>query len=401
MKILFLLLDGYGDMPCKELDGKTPSEAAKTPNLDKLASSGTCGMLIPEGLGNKKSDAVPLSSASLMLFSILGYDARGFKPSRGVVEAVGARMNVKEGDLCARCNFATVEEVKDNWKIVDLRAGRVKNTKVLEYAINSMDFIVPFEFKATHFYRGVLVLKAKDKEHPLDDKISEVDPHKVGANVKTCVPLSKKADYTAYLINQFMKESHKVLSEHLFNENRDKPANFLLMRGFGNHVPKLEPFSKKFGMKACGITGLDVNKGVVNLLGMDLYYVPEEISRDYHELEIKTPAIEKALEKYDFVFVHFKNTDDPGHDGDVEQKVHQIELVDKFIGTLDLKDKLVVVTSDHCTPCKLKAHSADPIPTLISPAPQYKFRRFSEKECTDFSIPSYKLMEKVLGLAKR
>ena len=51
MKYIVLIGDGMADRPLKELGGRTPLQAALTPNMDKLASSGICGMVntIPNG----------------------------------------------------------------------------------------------------------------------------------------------------------------------------------------------------------------------------------------------------------------------------------------------------------------------------------------------------------------
>jgi 2,3-bisphosphoglycerate-independent phosphoglycerate mutase len=192
-----------------------------------------------------------------------------------------------------------------------------------------------------------------------------------------------------------------LLNKHPFNKGRVCPANFLLMRGFGSHIPKLQPFKEKYGLRACGLTSLNVNKGILKLCGMDIIETPEGIGGGEKELEAKRAPLEKAMKLYNFIFVHIKNADTPGHDGNVTGKVKELELIDKFIGSLDLTDRLVVVTSDHCTPCGLKGHSADPVPFVISPiAGANKQRIFGEHTCTDFKIRPYQLMDFVMKLGK-
>lgn len=394
MKILFFLIDGAGDLPCEELNGKTPLEYANTATLDKLASNGKCGTFFPKALGT----SVDIASASLMLFSIFGYNVEKFPAKRGIVEAVGKGLDVKEGELWVRCNFSTVDK---NWIIKDIRAGRIENTRALEKSLNGMKFVAPFELKATKHYRALLGFKTK---MPLSDEITEVDPHEVGEKIMKCRPKNPRdedATYSAYLVNEFMEQSQDLLSNHPFNKGRVCPANFLLMRGFGSHIPRLQPFKEKYGLRACGLTGLNVNKGILKLCGMDLIEIPESIGGGEKELEVKRAPLEKALKLYNFVFVHIKNADTPGHNGNVMAKVKELELIDKFIGSLDLTDKLVVVTSDHCTPCKLKSHSADPVPFLISPVEgAQKERGFGEHSCTDFKIRPYQLMNLIMKLGK-
>ncbi len=358
MKVLFLLLDGLGDVRYKELGGKSPLEKAKTPNLDRLAFNGYCGKLIPAGLGKE----IPISDASLMTFADFGYDVRKMKPARGVLEAIGAGMRIKDGCLCARTNFAVVDK---NWVIKDLRAGRIKDSRKLEKKINKMKFYVPFKFKSRG-HRGILVFYGK-----FSNKVTVPDPHAVGKRVRK----------SSKMLNDFMDAAYDAL--------KGEKANFLLIRGLGSRVPRI----KKFGMRAAALVrkeDVPLDKGIARLVGMKVMEVPK----------VDTRAIENTFRKNDFVFVPYKDTDMPGHDGDFREKVRQIELADKFIGSLNLKNKLVIVTSDHCTVCKKKSHTTDPIPTIISFGPSCYARKFGERYCTDFRIPSHRLMNYVKKAAK-
>lgn len=351
MKVLFLLLDGLGDARYKELGGKTPLEKARTPTLDRLAYNGYCGKLIPLGLGKQ----IPISDASLMTFANLGYDVRQMKPSRGVVEAVGAGIKVKDGYLCARTNFAIVG---DDWTVKDLRARRITGTKDLEKKINRIRFYAPFRFHSTVGHRGILVFPGRHS-----DRIPTPDPHRTGQKVRK----------SSKMLNDFMEKVYAAL--------KGERANFLLIRGIGSHVPKL----RKMGIKAAALVRKDdvhLDKGVARLVGMKILEVPR----------IDRKAVEKAFKKHDFVFIPYKATDPPGHDGDYREKVRQIERADRFIGSLRLTDKVVVVTSDHCTVCKKKSHTTDPIPTLVSFGPDDGKRKFGERHCVDFTVPSHGLM---------
>jgi len=359
MKMLFLLLDGLGDVRYRQLGDKSPLEKARTPTLDALAYNGYCGKLEPLGLGKE----IPISDASLMTFSNLGYDVREIKPSRGVVEAIGSGIKLRDGYLCARTNFAIVDK---NWTVRDLRAGRIKDTKKLEKKVNSIKFHVPFKFKSTVGHRGVLVFYGK-----FSDRIPTPDPHKIGSKVRK----------SSKMLNDFMML--------VYNALKGEKANFLLMRGLGSRVPRI----KKFGMRAAAVIRKDdvhLDKGIVKMAGMQVMEVPE----------INNKTVERAFKKHDFVFVPYKSTDPPGHDGDYHEKVRQIELADRFIAALDLKNKLVIVTSDHCTVCKKKSHTTDPIPTIVSFGPDNGRRKFGERYCTDFRIPSHRLMDYVKKVAK-
>ena len=109
LRILYVLLDGIGDLPNPELDGKTPLEAANTPNIDILARKGKMGQVISVGEGiSPQSD--------IAVFNMLGYSFQGQKyAGRGIVEIIGSGVEFRDGDLALRGNFATL----DNSKIID------------------------------------------------------------------------------------------------------------------------------------------------------------------------------------------------------------------------------------------------------------------------------------------
>src|SRR6266849_4821897 len=109
------VLDGASD---RQGDGKTPLEAAATPNLDTLTRRGAVGSMYTVGKG-----IAPESDAGV--FSLLGYDPLQIHLSRGVVETIGAGVNFHEGDLALRAGFATI----DGDKLVDRRAGRNLSTE--------------------------------------------------------------------------------------------------------------------------------------------------------------------------------------------------------------------------------------------------------------------------------
>src|SRR2546426_9864759 len=113
-KILYVILDGLGDEPHPDLGNRTPLQAANTPNLDALAQKGRCGTVVTVGEG-----IAPESD--IAVFAILGYDPRTEHSGRGPLEALGAGIEMRDGDLAWRANFATVD---DNNELADRRAGR-------------------------------------------------------------------------------------------------------------------------------------------------------------------------------------------------------------------------------------------------------------------------------------
>ena len=114
-------------------------------------------------------------------------------------------------------------------------------------------------------------------------------------------------------------------------------------------------------------------------------------------------ATKKALEKYDFIFLHIKATDSLAEDGNFQGKKEFIEKIDKNLKLVfkKIKNNLVIVTADHSTCSNLKRHCSIPIPVLIYGNGQDGTKRFSEKACKKGKLGRLRqlsLMSKVLSL---
>ena len=384
-KILLIIIDGLGDKPIKELQNKTPLEAAKTPNLDWLARNGICGKVSAFRFPKEKE---PTSEGTHI--ALFGY--KNYFLGRGVYEVAGIDMNLKKGDVCFRVNFATVDK---NLKVIDRRAGRINKT---EFLIESLKGIkingVKFLIKKSYGHRVGLVLRGKN----LSSKISDGDPHKIKVRVKRIVPLnnSKEAKFTAEVLNKFLKKTHQILKNHPENLKRKKggllPANYLLIRGAGmkKNIPS---FLKKYNLKACCIAGGALYKGIAKILGMDLIKVKEANGFATTNLKGKVLASIKALKKpaphrtrsgagHNFVFLHIKACDTFSHDGDFSGKKEFIEKIDKNLKPiLKLKNTLIIITADHSTCSKLKGHCNVLIPILIFGNGKDKISKFGESFC--------------------
>jgi len=377
--ILFVVLDGVGDRPTPERDNLTPLEAASTPNLDRIASQGQTGLLY-----TVKRGIAPESDAGV--FSLLSYDPTRLTLSRGVVEALGAELSFKEGDLALRCNFATVR----NGQLVDRRAGRGLSTDEatqLAQSLNRSDALrklCRFELKATIGHRCSLVLHSDGNR--LSDSISNLDPayERIGRvtvakpNVRLpvpipkCMPLrkAKAAIHTARLLNEFSGHIYEELNDDPVNlkrvERGSLPANFLLMRDAGNKLPKVRTLKEKFSLRSVALADMPVELGIAKVLGMDVQRFDQDRSLAGYRARAR-----KALEllvSYDLVYVHLKGPDEPGHDGDFEGKTKAIEDIDAgfFAEMSDLPSGLLCVTADHSTPCSVNGHSDDPVPLLVA-----------------------------------
>tara|TARA_Y100000034_G_C6899441_1_gene415427 strand:+ start:1711 stop:2958 length:1248 start_codon:yes stop_codon:yes gene_type:complete len=396
MKGIFIVLDGVADEACSSLNGRTPLEAAKTPNLDSFARKGKLDYCYPikEGLAPQSASAI---------ISLFGYDPSGVP--RGALEAAGAGIDIHQGDLVMRTNFATIDSL-DNKEIIDPRAGRTLSTReaqILAKAINDkIRLPFPVEFHSTIGHRGVLIFRGG-----FSDNINDVDPfygpgmatESLGNKFRFSKPLDDEDDskLSADLVNMFVRHSHQILSEHEINIERKKkglyPANFLLCRGVGNRTVRFKKLKGKW--IALGYMPLEI--GIAKACGMGVYRFRYPKLKGIDSYKNLYEGLEKAIrnsikmlkkhrKKYDYFYIHLKETDTVGHDGNAKDKMKMIEMIDAgLFGFLKrfLKDRKtnVLVTADHTTSCRKKAHTEKPVPVLTWPHEKGGDRRqrFTEK----------------------
>jgi len=377
MRVLLLVIDGLGDIPIPELGGRTPLEAAKTPNLDKLAQEGVCGMVDTFYFPEQK---YPRSDTTHL--ALLGYDPERDYLGRGPYEVAGIHMNLEEGDIALRGNFGSVDE---NLKIVDRRSGRIKETEDLVESLKGKEIEgVKFLIKKSYGHRVGIVMKS-DKE--LSSQITNGDPHQTGVKVNKIRAKndSAEAEFTAKVLNRYLEEAHEILKSHPLNKKREEkgllPGNYLLVRGAGR-MRNVVPFKEKFDMKAACIAGGALYKGIGKILGMDLINVKGDTGLPSTDLKAKFKNAARVSKKYDFVFVHVKPTDNLAEDGNFKGKKEFIERIDKNITPImDLNDTLVVITADHSTCCPLKRHCVNPVPVLVFGKEKDSVSEFGERTC--------------------
>jgi len=378
--MVYVLLDGVGDLPHPNLVGKTPLDAASTPNLDRLAKNGTMGQVITVGKG-----IAPESD--IAVFNMLGYKFKHDDyAGRGVVEAIGIGIDFKDGDLALRGNFATLN---DDGVIIDRRAGRNIEkqdteavSKEIEEKIKFSDENATAIITPTIGHRLVIRIRS---DCTLSSNISNTDPaygriDGMGIaravtdflKIEKCLPLDEESHtkLASKLVNELTEQSLDIMKKSKVNERRKendkKLLNGILLRDAGNIYPKVTPINDLHSMKFSCIVDMPVEIGISKILKMKTYDAGGRT--DYEE---KAKVTAKAMDEQNAVYVHLKGPDEFGHDGDAQGKMENIEEIDKrFFGTLldniDSSKVAVIVSADHSTPCINKGHSADPVPLLIS-----------------------------------
>jgi len=378
--MVYVLLDGVGDLPHPNLVGKTPLDAANTPNLDRLAKNGTMGQVITVGKG-----IAPESD--IAVFNMLGYKFKhNDYAGRGVVEAIGIGIDFKDGDLALRGNFATLN---DDGVIIDRRAGRNIEKQDTEAVSNEIEEKIKFsDENATAIITPTighrLVIRIRS-DCTLSSNISNTDPAYGRVDgmgiaravtdflkIEKCLPLDEESHtkLASKLVNELTEQSLDIMKKSKVNERRKendkKLLNGILLRDAGNIYPKVTPINDLHSMKFSCIVDMPVEIGISKILKMKTYDAGGRT--DYEE---KAKVAAKAMDEQNAVYVHLKGPDEFGHDGDAQGKMENIEEIDKrFFGTLldniDSSKVAVIVSADHSTPCINKGHSADPVPLLIS-----------------------------------
>lgn len=360
-KIVFLVIDGLGGATHPQY-GKTELEVALHPNLDKIAKESLCGLAIPVDYG-----ITPGSGPGHL--ALFGYDPVKYLIGRGVLEVLGLGIKMTSDDLAFRGNFATISD----GIVVDRRAGRIptEETKRLiekiQKNINKIDdveiFLIPGK---EHRFAGIF------RHKKLREEITDNDPHKEGNKPHKILPLNNDEDtiFTSSIVEKFIFKVSEILKD-------EKKANYVLLRGFAKYpnIPKMQEIYK---LNPVAIAVYPMYKGLAQIVGMEVVDGCETIYDEVKKLK------ELFNKPYDFYYLHIKDTDKLGEDGNFEEKVKKIEEIDKIIPEIfSLQPDVLVITADHSTPAVVKGHSWHPVPVLIwsknPPTPKNNVEKFTEE----------------------
>ncbi len=381
-KIVFLIMDGLGGI---QMEGKggTELQVARTPNLDRLAEVSSCGLLDPIAPG-----ITPGSGPAH--FALFGYDPVQYNIGRGILEATGIDFPLTEKDVVARMNFATVDS---GGKVIDRRAGRIStetNQRVCQKLRQGLKPGAGLELivETVKEHRGILVLRGEG----LRGEIQDTDPEREGVPPLEPKALVPDAQETAGRVGNILTQVGRILAD-------ETKANMVLLRGFAKHT-RYPSMKERYGLNSLAIAAYPMYRGISRLVGMT-------VLSDVSNLEEEFKALEENFPKYDFFFLHVKQTDSRGEDGNFDGKVAVIEEVDRLIPRVRaLNPDVLVVTGDHATPAKLASHSWHPLPVILHS--QYCLidgvRKFDEVSCIQGALGrmrSVELMPLALANARR
>lgn len=339
-KIVLLVMDGLGGLP-DQATGKTELESARTPNLDRLAANGMCGLQEPVSPG-----VTPGSGPGHL--GLFGYDPAKFLIGRGVLEGMGIDFPLGPDDVAIRGNFCTIDA---GGLITDRRAGRITTEKSTELChllekvrLDGVEVFV----SPVREHRFLLVFRGKN----LSAEIEDTDPGRIGVAPKPVIATVPEATRTAEIVSTFIDQARRILINQ-------RPANMVLLRGFSK-LPQLPKMNDVYKLRSAAVAGYPMYKGLARLLGMTVFDGGASIKDSIRTLN-------RCWAEFDYFFVHVKKTDAAGEDGDFLRKVAAIEEVDAALPELlALAPDVLAVTGDHSTPAVLKSHSWHTVPILIS-----------------------------------
>ena len=398
MKIAIILPDGAADEPLPQLDGRTPLETAKIPNIDWVATHGRLGRSVTVPPGYTPATDV----ATLSLF---GYDPDTCYSGRAPIEAAAQGLTAGPDELIFRCNFVTIDDgrMKDftadhisqneaerliadlNRLFADDLSGWPTSSEVGDtnsYADSRPPRLKPWATPDTRetprqgdpaprgcrFYSGVSYRNLMIASGVGDMKLDCAPPHDI--------PNQPVADHQPrgngqQRVRDIMRRAAEMLKGHEINRvrrDRGRPlVSDIWLWGQGRPV-KLEPFADRFGVSGAVITGVDIIRGLAVLMGMRLIEVPGATGYIDTNYAGKGEAAVRALDEYDLVSVHVEAPDEAAHLGNAEEKIKALERIDELVvgpllDALRRHDRWkILIAPDHPTPVSTTAHDATPPP---------------------------------------
>ncbi len=381
MKYIVVLGDGMADRPVPELNGKTPLELAKKPNIDSLCKKGLVGMVktVPEGM-KPGSDVANLS--------VIGYDPKSCYSGRSPLEALSIGVNMNDTDIALRTNLVTLSCGNLNEAtMVDYSAGEISTAEAKELisAISNAFGNDILTFYAGVSYRHCLIWDRGS----LDVELTP--PHDIsGQKVCEYLPKGNNAD----VLRNIIEKSYDVLKNHPVNQKRiaegKNPATHVWFWGAGTK-PCLDNFYELYGIKGGIISAVDLLKGIAKGAGMVSVEVDGATGGLDTNWKGKADAALKAIlvDGLDYIYIHMEAPDEMGHQGSSIKKIKAIEFVDQVVGWLleglNGVDFRMAILPDHPTPIVTKTHASEAVPYIIYDSlKEYEGRdSYTEKQLAD------------------
>jgi 2,3-bisphosphoglycerate-independent phosphoglycerate mutase len=363
MKYAIIIPDGCADEPQASLEGRTPLQAARLPNMDAIARAGVVGR------ANHVPAHLPAGSDVANL-SLLGYDPNEYFTGRAPLEAAAQGIELGPDDWAIRCNTVTIEDQT----MRSFTAGQIGSPEAAQLLAACQASLGGghLEFRPGVSYRNLLIYRGSPgKQAPFSRDTRTTPPHDLSdKSVLDDYPRGPGSD----LLNQLMHGSLEVFAKHSVNAERrgrgELPATNIWLWGLGK-APALKPFAELYGRSGAMLTAVDLLRGLAVLLGWKNVEVPGStgyLDTDYVATGQWAVA---ALKDTDIVCVHVEAPDEASHEGNCAEKIRALEEIDKHIvaplhaALAAQGDYRILVSPDHPTPLRTKTHSHGFVPFAI------------------------------------
>ncbi len=401
MKYIILVPDGMADEPLPELGGKTPVEAASTPNLDQLATHGLLGLFcpIPEGMP---------PGSDIGNLTMFGYNPREAFRGRAPIEAATRGISLAPDEVAFRCNLVTVTD----GRMEDFTSGHI-TTEESHAIMATLDSVFkhryPVRFYGGVSYRNLAVMKANGR-CTVESLVSVrcTPPHDIPSReVSEFLPAGGAAD----VVRALMDEAAPILHDHpVVRARREaglRAPTMIWLWGQGT-APNLEPYSRKFGLTGAVISAVDLVNGMGIYAGLDIITVEGATGWIDTNYQGKCEAGLSALDTHDFVFIHLEAPDEAAHQGRADYKVYAMEQFDRYIvgpcvkWVREHQPARILIAPDHQTLVSTRTHAGGAVPFVAYGAGVKSnnvtgaHRSYTEREAdgTDIRIgDGYRLVE--------
>jgi 2,3-bisphosphoglycerate-independent phosphoglycerate mutase len=368
MKYAIVIPDGAADEPQDELGGRTPIEAAETPNMDRVAAEGVVARAC------HTPDALPAGS-EIGNLSLLGYNPFEYFTGRAPMEAAAQGIQLGPEDWAVRCNLVTIEDQV----MRDFTADHISTDEGRELLATAQAEIASapryagaIEFVPGVSYRNLLIWRGAKLPAPFSADTRTRPPHDItDQSVLEDYPRGPGSD----VLTELMSRSVEVFADHPVNAARRQagkhPATNVWLWGQGQ-APRLRPFAELYGLHGAMITAVDLLRGIAALVGWDRIEVAGATGYLDTDYAAKGRAAVEALDRYDIVCVHVEASDEASHEGRCDAKVTAIEEVDRHV-VGPLLEALrshgqwrIMVSPDHPTYLRTKVHTHGNVPVAMA-----------------------------------
>lgn len=397
MKYVMVIPDGASDEPHPALGGLSPLEAARTPNMDRIAREGQLGLA--KNVPNRFNPASDVATLSL-----LGYDPELYYTGRAPLEAAAIGIPLGPDDWAIRCNINTILD----GRMTDFTAGHITSEegRPLMAALQAALGTAKLEFHPGVSYRNLMIYRGEPGENPFDETTLTTPPHDV--------PDQESADHLpkglgSELLRELIAKGSQIVAEHPVSLGRKAhhPSNSIWLWGQGRR-PSLKLFKEIHGIEGAMIAAVDLVRGVAQLAGWARIDVPGATGYLDTDYAAKGRYGISAIDNYDFVCVHIEAPDEASHEGRPEAKVEALEKIDELIvgPLLEAVSKRpawrALVTPDHSTLIRTKAHDRAPVPwamcgTGLAASGLAYNERIAREAGVEMLDPGFRLMERFLA----